>query len=39
MKTEHGQAGELGSDETLEVLKEIRDLLKNANPKYGQRLS
>jgi len=39
MKTEHGQTGELRSDETLEVLKEIRDLLKNANPKYGQRLS
>ncbi len=39
MKTERGQSGELGTDETLEVLKEIRDLLKKANPRYGQRLS
>ena len=39
MKTEHGQVHDLRPDETLEVLKEIRDLLKNANPKYGQRLS
>ena len=39
MKTERGQNPVLGSDETLEVLKEIRDLLKNANPRYGQRLS
>lgn len=39
MKTEHVQTNNLVSDETLEVLKEIRDLLRNANPKYGQRLS
>ncbi len=39
MKTEHGSSDVLGSEQTLEVLKEIRDLLKNANPRYGQRLS
>ena len=39
MKAERGNNGELGSDETLEVLREIRDLLKKANPRYGQRLS
>ena len=39
MKAERGNTGELGSDETLEVLREIRDLLKKANPRYGQRLS
>ncbi len=39
MKAENRQTSGLGSDETLEVLKEIRDLLKNSNPRYGQRLS
>lgn len=39
MKTELGHSGALGSDETLEVLKEIRDLLKKTNPKYDQRLT
>ena len=39
MRTEHGQDHNLRSDETLEVLKEIRDLLKNTDFNQGQRVS
>jgi len=39
MKAERVQNSELDSPETLEVLREIRDILKNSNPRYGQRLS
>ena len=38
MKAERNQDPELEGNETLEVLKEIRDLLKNNNLRYGQRL-
>lgn len=39
MKMENGKAGSMSSDETLEVLREIRDLLKNTNLNQGQRVS
>lgn len=39
MKMENGKAGGTGSDETLEVLREIRDLLKNNDLTQGQRVS
>ena len=39
MKAERAQVSDLDSGEALEVLKEIRDLLKKNNPRYGQRLS
>jgi len=39
MKTERNQDSDMNDNETLEVLKEIRDLLKRSNPRYGQRLS
>lgn len=39
MKAERAQSSEMENKETLEVLKEIRELLKNTNPRYGQRLS
>ncbi len=39
MKMENGKAGGTSSDETLEVLREIRDLLKNIDLTQGQRVS
>ncbi len=39
MKMENGKAGGISSDETLEVLREIRDLLKNTDLTQNQRVS